>query len=450
MKKKIIFYNSIISIIIFIGCIETANSQQWESLGLSDLIIHSIAIDPDNPEIIYAGASRSEIGVFGLFKTFDGGVHWDTLFNKSMDKLIINPKNTNILYGAAGWLYKSLDAGVHWTRSDSGIDYICLAVILSLAIDPIHTDTLYAGTGMFDHPGPFKTINGGSSWFSIKGAQQGWNSIMAIAIDKNNPKAIYLGTDWSGDVLKSINGGESWERIFTKQNGGGGVYSICVDPDQSNIVYLGGAFHLGHDTVRTFYKSSDYGNNWCLADSGLQRNVVREIQINPENTNTIYAATGNGIFKSTDYGNFWKILDTAGLESIAIHSLVLHPKESNIIYAGTTKGIYKYHDVTNVEIPTSDQIICKNSNLSYNYPNPFNSETVIYYTISKPTKISLTIYNITGQLIKTFRDIESRSGSVMVTWNGKDNLNREVPSGIYLYRLQSDLFSDVTKMILIR
>jgi flagellar hook assembly protein FlgD len=87
--------------------------------------------------------------------------------------------------------------------------------------------------------------------------------------------------------------------------------------------------------------------------------------------------------------------------------------------------------------------------LFQNYPNPFNPETVIRYGIrdtgygintnheSRITHpVSLKIYNTTGQLVKTLVDKEQSAGYYSVKWNGKDDNNKEVSSGIYIYRLK--------------
>ncbi len=83
-----------------------------------------------------------------------------------------------------------------------------------------------------------------------------------------------------------------------------------------------------------------------------------------------------------------------------------------------------------------------------NYPNPFNPETTIAYSIPKAGNASLKIYNTKGQLVRTLVDDVRDSGNHSVVWNGCDNEGRSVSSGLYFYRLSSDGNTVTRKMLL--
>ena len=87
--------------------------------------------------------------------------------------------------------------------------------------------------------------------------------------------------------------------------------------------------------------------------------------------------------------------------------------------------------------------------LSQNYPNPFNPSTTISYKLSSQelNNARITIYNTKGQLIRTFSNLSS-NGSIV--WDGKDNNNNIVNSGVYFYKLDYIETSQVRKMILIK
>ncbi len=88
-----------------------------------------------------------------------------------------------------------------------------------------------------------------------------------------------------------------------------------------------------------------------------------------------------------------------------------------------------------------------------NYPNPFNPETTIRFTIPSKyanSKTVLEIYDINGRLIKKLMDRELPSGNYLVKWNGKNNLNRSVSSGVYIYQLKVGTVTKSAKMSLVR
>ncbi len=92
--------------------------------------------------------------------------------------------------------------------------------------------------------------------------------------------------------------------------------------------------------------------------------------------------------------------------------------------------------------------------LSQNYPNPFNSTTLIRYTIpavrGQRSAVSLRIYNIQGELVRTLVDGQQGAGRYEVTWDGCDSFGKSVSSGIYLYRLRAGEFTQTKRMILIK
>ncbi|MFQ6614896.1 MAG: Ig-like domain-containing protein, partial [Fidelibacterota bacterium] len=88
--------------------------------------------------------------------------------------------------------------------------------------------------------------------------------------------------------------------------------------------------------------------------------------------------------------------------------------------------------------------------LLQNYPNPFNPETVIQYRLVESGKISLTIYNLRGQVIRHLISGFQSAGSHGVMWNGRDDQNRPVSAGTYIYRLTSQERSVSRKMVLLK
>jgi hypothetical protein len=88
--------------------------------------------------------------------------------------------------------------------------------------------------------------------------------------------------------------------------------------------------------------------------------------------------------------------------------------------------------------------------LEQNYPNPFNPTTNILFSISQTEKFTLTVYNILGQKIATLVEGVLQAGLHKVTWDGRDAHGRQLPSGVYLYRLSGSQFSQVRKMVLLK
>jgi lysophospholipase L1-like esterase len=92
----------------------------------------------------------------------------------------------------------------------------------------------------------------------------------------------------------------------------------------------------------------------------------------------------------------------------------------------------------------------KDFRLYQNYPNPFNPKTHIEYQLPKQTRISLKIYNIMGQEVRTLVDEVKEAGYHSVIWNGLDNNGTPITSGIYYYRMVTDSHVEVKKMVLLR
>ncbi|HOD17958.1 MAG TPA: C25 family cysteine peptidase [Candidatus Cloacimonadota bacterium] len=84
------------------------------------------------------------------------------------------------------------------------------------------------------------------------------------------------------------------------------------------------------------------------------------------------------------------------------------------------------------------------------YPNPFNRETTVNFSQKGEGKVSLEIYNLLGQKVKTLVNSGLKSGNYSYKWNGKDDKGRDVSSGIYFCRMQSGNYQATLKMILMK
>jgi hypothetical protein len=96
--------------------------------------------------------------------------------------------------------------------------------------------------------------------------------------------------------------------------------------------------------------------------------------------------------------------------------------------------------------PIAAKLTPKAYSLSQNYPNPFNPSTNIQFALPVAGEYTLTIYNVNGQVVKTFSG-QAEAGWQTVVWNTNES---NVASGVYFYRLNAGAFSSVKKMVLLK
>ena len=113
-------------------------------------------------------------------------------------------------------------------------------------------------------------------------------------------------------------------------------------------------------------------------------------------------------------------------------------------------------DKSEYEIPVPEKTA-----LLGNYPNPFNPETTIRYQVSgnrdqiagdrqQETHVSIIVYNVKGQKVRSLVNEPMITGNHEIVWNGRDDQGRQVGSGIYLYRMRAEDFVETRRMILLK
>ncbi len=113
-------------------------------------------------------------------------------------------------------------------------------------------------------------------------------------------------------------------------------------------------------------------------------------------------------------------------------------------------GAYEYGAPPYVDI--DDNIIVQTPDvfLHQNYPNPFNPTTIINYSLKENSKVSPNIDNRKGQKVKQLVRDQLPAGQHSVVWNGKDDNNKSVSSGIYFYKLKTNNYEKTKKMVLLK
>ena len=121
--------------------------------------------------------------------------------------------------------------------------------------------------------------------------------------------------------------------------------------------------------------------------------------------------------------------------------------ENVIVYANQTTTqnfiMTAVDNDDNVQIPVA-------TSLNGNYPNPFNPETTISFSLKEPANVSIEIYNVQGKLVRTLVNEERTAGNYTVIWDGRDSGGRNVASGVYYYRMRAGKYSSTRKMIMLK
>ncbi len=182
----------------------------------------------------------------------------------------------------------------------------------------------------------------------------------------------------------------------------------------------------------------DLANEGQFLNAGFSENVITGFNLDE----TIFQFTwdsGRGVYRLGN-GN---ILATNG-DYVA----ELDPETGNIIEV-KAEGSYRFIELipalyqTDVNEPNSN--IPTSYALLENYPNPFNASTLIKYELPEASNVTIEIFDILGCKVSTLRDAIQPAGQYQVVWNA-DN----VSSGVYLYKITTDNFSDTKKMMLVK
>jgi hypothetical protein len=88
--------------------------------------------------------------------------------------------------------------------------------------------------------------------------------------------------------------------------------------------------------------------------------------------------------------------------------------------------------------------------LKGNYPNPFNPQTTISFSLKDNIPVSLEIYNLKGQKVKTLVNESKAPGHYQIVWKGLDSNNQPVASGVYFFKMNAGKYSSTRKMILMK
>ena len=97
-----------------------------------------------------------------------------------------------------------------------------------------------------------------------------------------------------------------------------------------------------------------------------------------------------------------------------------------------------------------EQALPLNTTLAQNFPNPFNPETTIQFDLAAEMTVSLRVYDITGQVVRTLVSANRSAGTYTELWNGTNEQGVKVGSGVYFYELKAGAFSSKKKMTLLQ
>jgi hypothetical protein len=167
-----------------------------------------------------------------------------------------------------------------------------------------------------------------------------------------------------------------------------------------------------------------------------------------------YGAVGGVIF-SLLLGGAWEYIDD-NLPDVVSAIASTYPSRNNsaqretyTLFAGvfnnTTNGAGVYKLSFTVDVEEIDNQIPSDNKLAQNYPNPFNPSTTIQFALPKESFTRLEIYNALGEKVLTLVSENLKAGTYEYEWNAEG-----LPSGIYFYRLNTENYSEIKKMILLR
>lgn len=374
--------------VIYIG---TALGGVWKSTNggtswtpLTDnqpsLAIGALALDPNNPDIVYAGTGEPTLGLdnyygAGILKSTDAGQNWSVIGAENfagmgVSKIIVDPTDSTIIYASsartgnegaafpARGVFKSTNGGQSWEAVLGCTEASCIGVN-DLVLTATEPPALLAGAQGY---GIFRSTDGGANWQLLGNGLPDPNQfrVQRVVLDASpsNPNVIYasihLGIPNQYDgaaIFKSSDGGQSWTQLPIGQErynfcGQQCWYSheIAVHPNNPDVLLLGGmaAYVDGGATLEKVHRivMRLSGNGQTLTD--LSPNTSPETSLHPDmhviafdpnDAQTIWVGNDGGVFRSTNGGSTWQSRNE-GLATLQFTGFAVHPTNDKIIQGG--------------------------------------------------------------------------------------------------------------------
>lgn len=368
----------------------TDGGNSWQSqLLVHDNAVASIYfINPDVGWAVteYVFSDNNRYGI--LFKTTDGGNTWAQKFSVGHGVLYPGYLFVSVFFinQNTGWIAGS--NGLVYRTDDGGNTWNYQFAPTDEWLYSIYFIDQNQGWVVGNHGAIFKTTNGGYSWNQNYSGVSDWLFSVKF-LDQN--------TGWAagdnGRILKTTNGGGIPVELVSFRGEG-----------------------LKNDVVLSWITASELNNR------GFE--IERKSNAGFEK---IAFVAGNG--NSTEIRTY-TFTDRNLLNGKYVYRL------KQIDYDGS----FRYSDEVKIEINNPVEYA-----LMQNYPNPFNPATNITFTIPSGTKVKLEVYNSLGQKVSSLIDGYTDAGYHSVVFDGEG-----LPSGIYYYRLKTNNYSEVKKLLLLK
>jgi len=298
------------------------NWSRLARLGGDDYVLDHIVIDPQDSNHVFVSAwsvSSQQIGE--IFRTRDGGKHWETLpamHGKSIRAMAMFRGNSKVMVaGALDGVYRTQDGGTSW-ESISPASLAEIKNIESIAIDPRDANTVYAGTWHL----AWKTGDGGAHWQHINKGMIDDSDVFSVIVDHANPSVVFASA--CSGIYKSETAGNQFSKIQGIPFSARRTRVLKQDPTNENIVYAG--------TTEGLWKTTDLGKNWKRVSNSEV--VVNDVLVDPRDSNHVLLATDrSGVMASTDGTASWAT-SNHGYAHRYVSALLTDTKEADTLYVG--------------------------------------------------------------------------------------------------------------------
>ena len=342
----------------------------WRPLtdNAPSLVIGSLAIDPANPNVIWAGTGdNGEFGSYygaGLLKSTDGGANWQVITGPNSTIAPTQPAFIN-----AGILKVEIDA------SNTNTVYV--------ATGPGHASSAASKTGAeapLGQRGLWKTTDGGQNWTNLNVTNDGGRiSAMDVITDPLNRQRV-IASMYGVGLFRSENGGQAWTPLAGGLPASGfGRIALAVGPplqgSQNSTIYA--AVAATNDTLLGIFGSTDNGASWTrvtLPQAPGQANYNLAIAVDPSDARVVYYATaananndGGTVWRTTNAGQSWQDLSIGdpaggGLHADS-HAFAIARNNPNILFTGNDGGIWR---TNNAKAATANAVLWASLNNTLN------------------------------------------------------------------------------------